>query len=480
MNPSEAGAGRGITWCVIAMIVVFVALAAGSSLLFPVFEAPDEQSHLLYARLIARGYLPIQTDPELSAHAEGYGPPLYYMLLAPVLRVMDPNLGEDFDIRTTLRSANALATGRARRTGDMSPDTSLVPPHNPLFFWWRLGGDPNWYTHPPDGPLAKGPLLAVHAMRLVSVGCGVLTLVGVFLFARTCLPGHPLAQLVAVAVVAFNPQFIYLSGVLNSDNLVTVMATFALWQMAETLTRGSISDRQVVVIGAILGLGALSKTSAFFLMVPAVAVLFVVRRSVGAFAKQVAILSAVVSLLAGWFYLRNGLLYGGGDFFGWKTQARLEPIFTLPEGYRLEYFKSQFFQDLYRSYWGFFGWMSIPMRTWQYVFFGVISAMGLVSLKGLAATDGGWPARSLALLCYGVFGLNVVSLIAFNFRIAANQGRLLFPSIAVVAVSIALGWNILTRRLGTMGRRVACGMLVLALISLVVYVQWIIVYPVYF
>ena len=315
MNPMNWGFGKPFPPWMVATLAVFTVFAVTTSVLFPIFEAPDEPSHFLYARQIANGHLPIQTDPERAAHAEGFNPPLYYILVAPVLIACDPDRGAAIEIRTSLPEQYALATAKARHTGDLRPDTGVLPPRNPLFFWWGIGNAPNWFTHPPEGPWAAGPLRAVHAMRLVSVCCGILTVLGVFLGARTCLPDHPAAQLVAVSVVAFNPQFVYLSGVLNSDNLVTAMATLTLWRIAVVLKGGTATDGHAIVIGVLLGGGILAKANMLFMALPAVVVLWAARTTGAGFLRQVTLMAAVSGLLAGWFFLRNALLYGNGDFF---------------------------------------------------------------------------------------------------------------------------------------------------------------------
>ncbi len=478
-SPTNRGFANPFPTWMVLVLAVFTVCAVTTSVLFPIFEAPDEPSHFLYARRIANGHLPVQTDPERTAHAEGFNPPLYYILVAPVLIAFDPERGAAIDIRTSLPEQYALATAKARRTGDLRPDTGLVPPQNPLFFWWGIGNAPNWFAHPPEGPWATGPLRAVHAMRLVSVCCGILTVIGVFLIARTCLPDNPAAQLVAVSVVAFNPQFVYLSGVLNSDNLVTTVATFTLWRLSVTAQGGTATDGHAAFVGLLLGAGILAKTNMLFMALPAMVVFWRVRTTRAGFLRQVAIMTCVSALLAGWFFLRNALLYGNGDFLGWEARLRLEPIFALPKGFRWAYFTERFFPTLFYSYWGRFGWLSLSLPNWQYAFYGLISMLPLVSLKVLDGNRGP-AARNATLLCLGSTGLNLIALVTFNLRFTANQGRLLFPTIAGVAIAAAIGWSILCSAHSHRFRwGVAVG-LSTAMVALVIYAQWGIVFPVYF
>jgi hypothetical protein len=465
---------------VVLLVSVYVLFACCSNFLFPVFEAPDEPSHFLYSRLLAQGTLPVQTDPERSAHAEGFNPPLYYALVAPVLRLCDPDAGAKITIKTTLAEQFDLATSRARKTGSVAPDDSLLPPRNPLFSWWGGGQDPNWFAHPPAGPFQSGPLLAIHMMRFVSTLCGIFTLAGVFLLARRCMPRQPAGQLLAVGVVAFNPQFVYISSVLNSDNLVTCLATFTLWRAMVTWDRKGVLFRDALLIGVLLGLGTLAKTNMLFMAVPVLTVVWLRRDSTVGFLKHGAVIGICMAVIAGWFFIRNSLLYGPWDFFGWDTRARIEPIFVLGREHRWEYFTGNFFPALFMSYWGHFGWLSIRMPHFLYLFFGALSSTAVFAQKVVLEPSGVHPQRPYILLCTLTVALNIIALIQFNMRFHADQGRLLFPSIGALAVLIGFGLETLTRRLTANQRVYLAVSLIAALVVMLAYVQLAVIYPVYF
>jgi hypothetical protein len=405
-----------------ALLGVYAALATARNYVFPIFEAPDEPSHFAYTRLLCRGEgLPNESDPARSAQAEGFNPPLYYLLAAGWLRVLDSTCAAAIDVpNSPAIDAERFAQAREHRT---------LPAMNPRFVWFPSGDELDWFEHPDRGPFAPGPLAVAHGLRFVSLACGLITLLGCFALARLLLPAAPWAQLAGVAAVAFDPQFVYLSSVLNSDNLVAVFATLLLWRAA-AVAEGRRGRAEPFVSGALLGLGVLAKSNMLFLAVPAALAFWSRRTSRASFARDLAGFGSVALVLCGWFFVRNALLYGWGDPLGWETRAQLHPLFVLPAE-RWHFFSREFLPALFMSYWGVFGWLSIQLPPWQYA---IYLALGSWSAGSLAARIRRGPrvAPGARLLLLALL-LNAASLFAFNFQFRAHQGRLLFPTIAATA-----------------------------------------------
>lgn len=458
----------------LAILATFVALATLSSLVFPIFEAPDEYSHFQYARLLAQGRgLPVQTDPELRSASEGFNPPLGYVAPALVLAAFDPQDGAGIAVPPRLDDADMVR---------LAETWTGLPPLNPDFVWWGRGQDRDFFRHPPGQALASPPLLYVNLMRLTSVLCGLATLLGLMQLTRAALPNDPVAGLAALALVAFNPQFIYISGSLNSDNLVTAFATWTLWRLCVVWRRAQATDRDAIVLGVLLSLGTLAKTNMLFLMAPAIVLLWL--RSTGwrHAARHVAILAGVMLLLAGWFFARNAWLYGGWDFLGWRTRAALQPEFLIPEPLRRHFgafVLNELLPTAHASFWGWFGWLTVRMHDWQYTIYRGLSLLAVVSLRDLLP-GGARARRGVLLLAWSCLGLNVISLVSFNLTFLAHQGRLLFPSIGAVGLLLGAGASTLLRPLGDRAALAVVLTLATGLAALVVYTGFSILRPVYF
>ncbi|NLE51015.1 MAG: hypothetical protein GX613_06365, partial [Chloroflexi bacterium] len=188
-----------------AILIGFLALATVYSLVTPLFEASDELWHYPMVQTIAEnGFrLPVQ-DPSQPTmwRQEGSQPPLYYYLGAaatfwvdtsdlPELRKLNPHA----DIGVVVPDGNAnMVVHSAEREG----------------FPWR------------------GAALAMRIVRFLSVLMGLGTVYLTYRLGVELFPAHPGVALAAAALTAFNPMFLFISGVINNDNLSTLLASLLL------------------------------------------------------------------------------------------------------------------------------------------------------------------------------------------------------------------------------------------------------------
>ena len=216
------------------IIAVFILLAVVYSIVTPIFEAGDELWHYPFVQSLATGHgLPIQ-DPNVETlwAQEGGQPPLYYVVSALTTFWID--------------------------THDL-PDRLWRNPHA------RIGipldyGNKNMVVHTSAENFPwQNTTLAVHLIRFLSIIFSAITIALTFFFALEIKNDKRLATM-AAALVAFNPMFIFISASVNNDNLATMLATLALLLLARLITRGATMQR-FVVLGIVLGLGALTKIS---------------------------------------------------------------------------------------------------------------------------------------------------------------------------------------------------------------------------
>ena len=89
----------------------------------------------------------------------------------------------------------------------------------------------------------RGVVLAAHLVRFFSVLLGAVTVFSTYGAARSIFR-RPRVPVLAAALVAFSPQFLFLSAAINNDNLVTACCTAGLW-LCLHLLRQSDSDRPI-------------------------------------------------------------------------------------------------------------------------------------------------------------------------------------------------------------------------------------------
>ncbi len=420
------GPGRPGHWqTCLALIAGFVLCAGLFSLTIPVFEAPDEPSHAAVAKyILAHGSLPVQT-PNSPLGQEASQPPLYYI-------------------------PGALLLG-------LSPGPELAPvwdrDRNPHVSFDRSGADPanrNLFAHPNEAFPYQGDVLGIHLMRLLSVALGAVTVLTTFRLAAEIFPDRPAVAALAAALVGFNPQFVFISAVFNNDAGIGAASAVVLWLAVRRLG-GPRPGLESAALGLAVGAGVLMKLSGVGLLglvAGTFALELCLHRDLRRLVRDAAIVYGVAALTAGWWFARNWLLYG--DPLGWNmllaaswSMIRPEPLHPL-EAARLLW-------DARGSFWGLFGWANIPLPAWAYLVTDLLGLAGLAGLVGLGREL--WDRREiitaarLALLLGWVtaMGLALVRWVQVNG--AAHQGRLLFPAIAAVGVSIGAGLSWVSGRL---------------------------------
>src|SRR5512143_260569 len=199
------------TFCV--LLIAFVVLALTYSLTVPLFEGPDEIWHYAFANHLASGGgLPVfDVNQPATFLRNGAHPPLYYALIAALIAPIDR---ADFPAEYRFNLASPKIT----------PGAS--------------GTTPNLLIHTTyeDFPF-RNTALAGHLARLVSIALGALTVAGVFAVARRLLRDERLA-LIAAAFVAFIPQFVYGTALINNDALAAASATWLLYALLRVMAVG--------------------------------------------------------------------------------------------------------------------------------------------------------------------------------------------------------------------------------------------------
>ena len=406
-----------------ALAALFVVLSLAYNVALPLYEAPDEGDHVSYAAWLADGRGLPHLVADRNAVGEIWQPPLYYALTAPALVPFD---------RTELATIAPLSAD------------------------WQAGLSRAAHYHTPAEAFPfRGAALAVHVARLVSTLLGLVTVPATYAIARLIAPALALP---AAALLALNPQFIFLSAAVNNDNLVIALCSVALWILVRLIV-GPAAGRNAyatdgreplgwyVLLGLVWGLAALAKLTGLTLGLPiGLTLLYLAwqRRSWRPLLLGGPISGGMMLLVCGWWFFRNWQLYG--DPLAWSemlavTAGLVRPaLLTWPETLRYAGFLRQ-------SYWGVFGYGVRAPDS----FYTLVRLMLLLAVAGWGVwLVGRWSrrprpwrgsGRGFALFILAVWSLTIfVFLLRWMRQIdATNQGRLLFPAIAALSVLVAVG-----------------------------------------
>jgi len=450
------------------ILTLYLLLAAGYAIASPPFETPDEHLHYFTAEFIAReGRLPTTRDPGLMGQ-EAAQPPLYYAVASLFVRALDPG-GAAEALWPNPRVDVSSVAGNVW----ISP---LTPPNSRGESGARPPINANMFVRVPqeDWPW-QGYALAVRAIRLFSAVLGLGTLLCIYAAGRTIWPDRPDRALLATALVAFLPQFLFIHAAVSNDAAITFFCAAALWQLLRIVAeaqgsrgageQGSMrapllprSPAPLLWLGLIIGLAMLSKAAGILLLGFGVGVVGLVvlltareRRLWRAIVAAVWVAGPAL-LLGGWLLWRNWALYGD------LTAAT--QFVAIAGGYR-PYSLLQVAQDMDRvwlSFFAIFGWMSVQPPAWIHVVWnGIVLAAVLGTIRNyelgirnsepknatrrspLSTPPSFLIRNSQFLILFSWFLLVAAGWLSFMLRTSADQGRLFFPALVPLALGAAYG-----------------------------------------
>jgi 4-amino-4-deoxy-L-arabinose transferase-like glycosyltransferase len=423
---------------IVLILAGYFVMAIAFSVINPLHEGTDELRHYRFVRTIAAtGQLPVQGEE--PCRSQSHHPPLFY-------------------------AAGALVTAWIKSGRDLCQSA----PENPFwaYRYWDVGADnKNMYLHGEDEAFPwYGEALAAHLVRLVNIliGAGVVWLT--WATGRAIWPRWNGVALGAAAIVAFNPMFLYMAAAINNDVIAALAGTAVTYACIRLLREPHrLNWRWGVLLGSLYGLALLSK----FNLAPIIALIVAAvswaawqkvfrpgeserveaaegatgRHGLVAFLKlwlpvNLLILSTA-ALLAGWWFVRNQILYGEPTGFQevtqlWGARAPFESfglaVSELPYAWT--------------TLWGRFGFGQIPLPQIIYDSLLVIVVIGLAgALYGALRRASQAERPSLLFL-----GANVLLFfsVLFNYMLvspAGPNGRFFFPAISAMALLVAYGWG---------------------------------------
>jgi hypothetical protein len=413
-------AWRNQPWVI--LLAGFVALATFYSIIVPLFEGPDEDDHFRYARFIAdHRALPVQRfEPGGGAAGhQGWQPPLYYALVALVIAPIDTS---DYEQHLWRNDA-------ATFIGDPS----------------CCGRNLYFHTDSENFPYTR-TTLAVHLARLLSILFGAITVWATYHIAFTALNAVRTTQyavsllaLACAAVVAFNPSFLFASALVSNDAPLAAFSSLVLLMWVKLLVgKIALTLKSAAMLGMLIGLGVLTKTTALGLIPFSMLVLVIVawraRGARVAIAGNVAML-AVIALISGWWFARNHILYGDPLAYQLMSVSALFPRageLTLAELFQIS------LPWLWQTFWG-----GPTPGDFSPIILGGLAILAVLAMVGftifvLRIAYSVWRVAFVILAAWLAFIL-FAQIQFIRTTTGADQGRYLFPAISVIALIFVVG-----------------------------------------
>ena len=397
------------------LIGFFFALVLAVGLITPAFESQDEDAHFRFIQYLwTKRSLPVIQFSQDALGNQAHQPPLYYLV--------------------------ALSTAWASPAELMLPSRLPTNPSYTSNLDTLEGLNKNLYLHTVYDELPFGGLpKAVHIARLSSLLWSVSNAVVIMGLGKQIFDStHKVLAFTSLAI--FVPGFVFISGVLNNDNAVSFAGSSILWLLWRLMDAPG-DRRLLVILGVVFSVAILSKLNAVVFLLPIMLVaIFAIKRftSPKPLLWNIVIFAGVVSLLSGWWFVRNIMLYGTLSPFN---------LYTAVFGEGIAYSFQQSWNSLgwlWQSFWGRFGTGTVPMPPFVYTAFGIIVLISLIGWlwRFVHVPHSRFDARWLILFAPSLALLLLIFYNAGNNTTGA-QGRYLYPALGGIMAIMLSGLLVL-------------------------------------
>ncbi|MEM7798685.1 MAG: hypothetical protein AAF633_05805 [Chloroflexota bacterium] len=415
-------------WPLTVFLALFLILGVAYSTINPILEGTDELRHYRFIQyIIQNGNLPVQGSED--CRSQSHHPPLYYGI-------------------------SALATFWVN-TGQ---DVCESPESNPFwaYNYWEVGTDnKNMYIHSDaeDFPW-RGVSLATHIPRLINVILGAATVIMTYMIGQYIWPHNRYMVVGATGLLAFNPQFLYMSGTVNNDVIAAASGAMLLLTTLYVLQKPNGFQpeegvRWALWLALIISAALLSKFNLTPLVLPLIIALILVanRHNQWPTMRRIFLLGGFWTLmLAGWWFLRNQVLYG--EPTGFRTVTELWGVREPNDSWGLVWLE---IPGIWASLWGRFGFGQIPMDYWIYRILWYITFLSIIGIvvffvweRLLRPAEERKDLSEIAekLIVLTVFGGIALAVVVAYVLVspAGAMGRFLFPGLP--ALVFLLFWGL--------------------------------------
>ncbi|MCS7325212.1 MAG: glycosyltransferase family 39 protein [Anaerolineae bacterium] len=420
-------------WRLLVVLALYAALGVSFAMQVPAWQNPDEPAHYNYTRQLAAGIVP----------------------------VIEPSDWEPTFVPIPPRERNVPV---ARLTyEDHQP---------PLFYALSL----------PVFLLSNGDL---GALRLFTLFIGALSLVCAHQVVHLIFPTRPWIAAFAVAIVGLLPQHLFVLSGYNNDALAELWIALTAWQAVRLLrAESSPAPKALVGLGVVVGLAFWTKATAYLaLPLALLGAWFAEASSWRQRVWRVLQVGLIACLIGLPWWVRNVMVYGGLDFLG--LQAHNAAVLGQPttaawiaqHGFAEVLWRG--LRTTFQSFWGQFGWMSIPLSERWYLLLLALSSLSAAAFAMWWAQEGVRLEAAQRRALNALAGLTLFTVLAFawyNLQFVQHQGRYLFPALLPIGLAVALGWSHVLRRWRALAQRAWLGA-TLGLGAFDAYLLWRVIVP---
>jgi len=383
-------------WLVVIFSLYFF-LAAGYSLLMPIWEAPDEPAHYHIAKHLAR----FGKYPSFKQNYEAYQPRPYYYFASWTIRALD-QINPAFTTYALPKEYKQNIRVRERR------------------FDWN---DSNYRF-----------LLGVYTLRWINILFGALALWFNWKAFRWIAPAKSTLQLSALALTSLTPQFLHIMSSVNNDALGT-LAGAILFYLAVRVSAGSSSAITILSIALAFVLPFTTKLT----VLPISAALLSLVSSKLIFKslerRRLLIWGGAILIIAGLLYfVFPEILRSAQGEITWR-------LFSLRKNALTSKYITFISNQIIQTYWGYVGWLAVGLPNGVARWLTVLGATGMIfQVLRLIKAKSREPQLKAWIATFTIAAFTILAVTRNGLTTGATQGRLLFPAIGALSMLMISGW----------------------------------------
>jgi hypothetical protein len=453
-----------------ALVIFAVAARVLVAVQLPPWQGPDEPKHVEYVRMLVDIRGPLWTEHRLPRleDAPGYGanersPAAVFerQVISSMQRHDFWTLAEQPAPEATAATFYAVWRGKGSQLNRTSVYYFLAAPL--------------------VAPVAAQPVeVQLLVLRLLSAVLGGLAVIVTYATGRVAVRHDGYVGLIAAALVATLPMNVFVGANANVDNLVTLVGGIVALGLARGVMLGFGRLEWLLVLGgAVLGLATKREFVGVWPAVGLVLVVWLVRNWRRAWRQLLLAAGSIVALvvaLSSWT-AAGGRLSGAVAAYALNEPDQATRLLQTPIGAsKLAALLVVQWHAFFASFWGIFGWFTVPLDANVYMLLGAASLIAAGGLA-IALTRAATPGLRWLIALYSVM---IVTLTVLAFAIAVSyfslselpQGRHIFGVLVPISILFALGMRawLPARYLGTRVPAMA-SVLLLVLLDGVAYAQ---------
>lgn len=400
---------------IILVLIYFIIFASVFSFIVPVFESPDENLHLDFINYVTiYKSLPDQYEGMQNKEkyvGQGHQHPLYYILTSFINYGL--NSGDKIDVNPRLNKLHIWNGGTEK----------YVPVYN-------NNGESVFNS--------VNDKYTFYILRLLSVLFGAVNIIFVYKISYLLTSNDKFSALSAF-IMGSLPQFAFISGMINNDNMANMMSTICLY-LALRIFNDGYSRRIIIILGITLGLALLTKKTLVFL-IPGIVILFlyksvfIYKEFISSF-KQLSVILFIAIFISGCILIRNYIVYN--EPFGTQMEIDTMPQLVDKKSLFSFYFIYPFTPGLLYSYIGSFGWLTLRLQAFIYLFYILLVLTTIFGfVKSRFIRDKLQPNNFVIMIVFIVICFS--GILYFNLTFRQFQGRYMFPAASFISILLAMG-----------------------------------------